>query len=79
MQLSGSHSETSMERDMTSHSRLLYRFRMRTYAETMFRRSRCEKQEMIWLQSSLMRLGSELRQSERWSSAASSSRLEPAR
>ncbi|WP_194473604.1 hypothetical protein [Bradyrhizobium sp. CCBAU 51753] len=49
--------------------RLLYRFRMRAYAETLFRRSRHEKLEKFWLQCSLMRLGSELRQSDHWSSA----------
>ncbi|NOJ41497.1 hypothetical protein [Bradyrhizobium australiense] len=43
---------------------------MGTYAETLFRRSKRDKQERIWLQYSLMRLGSELRQSEHWSSAA---------
>ncbi|MGY3591603.1 hypothetical protein ACVIGB_008814 [Bradyrhizobium sp. USDA 4341] len=56
---------------MVSHFyRLLYRFRMRAYTEALFRRSRHEKQEKLWLQCSLMRLGSELRQSEHWSSAA---------
>ncbi|ODM76408.1 hypothetical protein A6X20_13950 [Bradyrhizobium elkanii] len=59
------------EQHMACHFyRLLYRFRMRAYAETLFRRSRHEKQERLWLQCSLMRLGSELRQSDHWSSAA---------
>ncbi|MGY4174898.1 hypothetical protein ACVIHH_000189 [Bradyrhizobium sp. USDA 4518] len=63
--------KSSRNRDMVSHFyRLLYRFRMRTYAEALFRRSRHEKQEKLWLQCSLMRLGSELRQSEHRSSAA---------
>ncbi|VIO69928.1 hypothetical protein CI1B_30480 [Bradyrhizobium ivorense] len=56
---------------MASHFyRLLYRFRMRTYAETLFRRSMHEKQEGLWLQCSLMRLGSELRQSNHRSVAS---------
>ncbi|MCP3419279.1 MULTISPECIES: hypothetical protein [Bradyrhizobium] len=56
---------------MASHFyRLLYRFRMRAYAEALFRRSGHEKQETLWLQCSLMRLGSELRQSDHWSSTA---------
>ncbi len=50
--------------------RVLYRFRMRTYVESLFRRSRRERQETIWLKLTLMRLGNELRQSEHWSSAA---------
>jgi hypothetical protein len=58
------------EQDMASHFyRLLYRFRMRAYAETLFRRSTHEKQEGLWLRCSLMRLGSELRQSNHRSSA----------
>ncbi|TKV73904.1 hypothetical protein FDV58_35240 [Bradyrhizobium elkanii] len=56
---------------MTSHFyRLLYRFRMRAHAETLFWRSGYEKEERLWLQYSLIRLGSELRQSGHWSSPA---------
>ncbi|UPJ47996.1 hypothetical protein IVB30_33385 [Bradyrhizobium sp. 200] len=51
-------------------ARHFYQLRMGMYAETLFRRSRREKQERIWLQYNLMRLGSELRRSEHWSSAA---------
>ncbi|WP_407175479.1 hypothetical protein [Bradyrhizobium sp. STM 3562] len=50
--------------------RVLYRFHMRTYAEMLFRRSKREKLERIWLEQTLMRLGGELRQSEHWSGAA---------
>ncbi|WP_234685225.1 hypothetical protein [Bradyrhizobium monzae] len=52
---------------MASH---FYRFRMGTYAETLFQRSKREKQQMIWLQYNLMRLGGEVVRSERWSIAA---------
>ncbi|MBT1516547.1 hypothetical protein KIP88_39665 [Bradyrhizobium sp. SRL28] len=47
-----------------------YRLRMGIYAETLFRRSNRVKRERIWLQYNVMRLGSELRRSEHWSSAA---------
>lgn len=41
---------------MASH---FYRLRMGAYAETLFRCSKREKLQMIWLQCNLMRLGSE--------------------
>lgn len=47
-----------------------YRFRMGAYAETLFQRSKREKQQMLWLQYNLMRLGSEVVRSEHWSIAA---------
>ncbi|KRR12473.1 hypothetical protein CQ10_39680 [Bradyrhizobium valentinum] len=40
-----------------------YRLRMGIYAETLFRRSNRVKQERIWLQCNVLRLGSELRRS----------------
>ncbi|MFB6452212.1 hypothetical protein [Bradyrhizobium tunisiense] len=49
---------------MASH---FYRFRMGAYAETLFQRSKREKQQMMY---SLMRLGSEVARSEHWSIAA---------
>lgn len=52
---------------MASH---FYRLRMGAYAEALFQRSKREKQQMIWLQYNLMRLGSEVVQSEHWPIAA---------
>lgn len=52
---------------MASH---FYRLRMGPYAETLFRCSRREKLQMIWLQCNLMRLGSEAIRSEHRSIAA---------
>lgn len=52
---------------MASH---FYRLRMGAYAEALFQRSKREKQQMMWLQYNLMRLGSEVVRSERWSIAA---------
>lgn len=52
---------------MASH---FYRLRMGAYAETLFRCSKREKLQMIWLQCNLMRLGSEVIRSEHWSIAA---------
>lgn len=49
---------------MASH---FYRLRMGAYAETLFRCSKREKLQMIWLQCNLMRLGSEVIRSEHWS------------
>lgn len=46
---------------MGSH---FYRLRMGTYAETLFRRSKRDLQQRLWLQYNLMRLGNELTQSE---------------
>lgn len=53
---------------MASH---FYRLRMGAYAETLFRCSKREKLQMIWLQCNLMRLGSEVIRSEHWSIPAS--------
>lgn len=52
---------------MASH---FYRLRMGAYAETLFRCSKHEKLQMIWLQCNLMRLGNEVIRSEHWSIAA---------
>lgn len=52
---------------MASH---FYRLRMGAYAETLFRCSKREKLQMIWLQCNLMRLGSEVIRSKHWSIAA---------
>lgn len=49
---------------MASH---FYRLRMGAYAETLFRCSKREKLQMVWLQCNLMRLGSEVIRSEHWS------------
>ncbi len=51
---------------MASH---FYRARMGAYVETLFRRSKHEKQQTNWLHYNLMQLGNEMR-SEHWSSAA---------
>ncbi|QQO35471.1 hypothetical protein JJC00_07420 [Bradyrhizobium diazoefficiens] len=47
-----------------------YRLWMGAYAEALFQRSKREKQQMMWLQYNLMRLGSEVVRSEHWSIAA---------
>lgn len=52
---------------MASH---FYRLRMGAYAETLFRCSKREKLQMVWLQCNLMRLGNEVIRSGHWSIAA---------
>lgn len=50
--------------------RNLYRLRMGKHAETLFRRSRRDMQQMIWWQCNLMQLRNELVRSEHWPKAA---------
>ncbi|MGY4281277.1 hypothetical protein ACVWXO_000497 [Bradyrhizobium sp. LM2.7] len=41
-------------------ARNFYQLRMGKYAGALIQRSRCERQQILWLQSNLMRLGNEL-------------------
>lgn len=56
---------------MASH---FYRLRMGAYAKTLFRSSKRELQQRLWLQYNVMRLGYELGQSRCRSNAAVASR-----
>lgn len=55
--------EKGLEQGMV---RNFYQLRMGKYAGALIQRSRCERQQILWLQLNLMRLGNELAPVEYW-------------